>query len=127
MPSTKCKLLFIAIGLLVFASRGTASPWPIEASIAYVEEFQLACAEVQPEAQAKFEARKRLLYSEAPERVSEAKASQMYSQARVWARNVIRQRNTVEMSEDCTSFLTHSNLAFKQEDADRGKPVPVDH
>jgi len=115
----------ISIAVGTFAGTSSASPWPIEASIAYVEELQLACAKAQPAGKAKFQARKELLYSESPERVKQAMASPNYSQARNWARDTLGHSTTEALIAECSDFLTHSNLALKQPDQRMEDPVPT--
>lgn len=123
--SWKYEFFFVAIGLFGHVPDVSASPWPIDVSVAYIEELQLVCAEAHPDAKAKFEARKQFLYSESQDRVNEAKASKTFSQARVWARDVLKNSNGADVAEQCSSFLTNSNLALKQDDSRNDQPVPV--
>jgi hypothetical protein len=113
------------VGSAVLMRSATASPWPIEASIAYVEEFELACTKVRPDVTATFNARKEFLYAQSPERIKEAMASENYMLARKWARDAIRESNAVDLAKECEAFLKDSNLALEQSYPQKGEPLPV--
>jgi len=105
----------LSVLMLTFPGSVNASNYPLEMSIAFVEESQIACTKAQPEAAGLFKARKELLYAEAPEKVKAAKASRDYAEARKWARGVLRSMTGPNLAEACEEFLTKSDLALNQE------------
>ena len=118
--------LLIALGLAVFGIVAQASPWPVEASIAYAEELSLACAKADPESASRYEAKKIFLFSEDLDRVKQAQSVQTYPDMRKWAHDTIQNATPKEIAEECHSFLVHSDLALKQADYEkRGEPIPA--
>lgn len=113
------------VGSAVFMRSAAASPWPLEASIAYMEELVVACAKASPEMTTTFLARKEFLYAEFPEKIKEAMASESYLPTRKWARAAIGESNTIDLAKECTAFLANSNLALKQSYPQKGEPLPV--
>lgn len=104
------------LATLMFVCLGSASAteYPIEISVAFTEETQLVCAKAQPTARGAFQARKALLYSEAPDKVKAAKASKDYSEAQKWARDTLRPIAGAALAELCREFLARSDLALNQ-------------
>lgn len=118
--------LFLIVGLGVFAATAEASPWPVDFSVAYVEELSLACAKASPESAPVYEARKSFLFSEDFDQVKKAQAGSGYPELRRWARDIIQNVSARDLAEECHSLLTRSNLALKQADPNDRKPVPVE-
>jgi hypothetical protein len=108
----------LAISLALLATTVSASPWPVEASVAYVEELSLACAKAEPEAALNYQARRDFLFSEWPDRVEQARTMRTYPDLRKWARDTITNASPKEFVDECHSFLTDSNLALRQVDPD---------
>lgn len=118
--------LLIALGLAVFGIVAQASPWPVEASVAYVEELSLACAKADPASASGYEAKKNFLFSEDLDRVTQAQSVPTYPALRKWAHDTIQNTTPKELAEECHSLLAHSNLALKQADYyKRGEPIPA--
>ncbi|MGZ4891569.1 MAG: hypothetical protein ACXV2B_04845 [Halobacteriota archaeon] len=118
--------LLIVLGLAVVSTAAPASPWPVEASVAYVEELSLACAKADPESASRYEAKKSFLFSEDLDRVKQAQSVQTYPDMRKWAHDTIQNANPKEIAEECRSFLAHSDLALKHADPDnKREPVPA--
>lgn len=113
---------------LMLASMETAnaSPWPLEASVAYVEELQLACIKLYPERSSQFQARSVLLFSGAPEVASKIKARADFDTLKKWARGEIASLGKDDLVGQCDSFLTNSNLAIRQEYHEIKQPVPAE-
>jgi hypothetical protein len=103
----------MTMNVALLATVASASPWPEEAAVAYVEELSLACAKAEPEAALGYEARKNVLFSEAPDRVEQARAAKTYPALRKWARDTIGNASPKEMDEQCRSFLADSDLALR--------------
>jgi hypothetical protein len=118
--------LFIVLGLAVVSTAAPASPWPVEASVAYVEELSRACANADPNSAPRYEAKKNFLFSKDIDRVKQAQSVQTYSDIRKWAHDTIRDATPKEIAEECRSFLAHSNLALRQANYDeRLEPIPA--
>lgn len=104
----------------------SANPWPADVSIAFAEEIHPVCAKLQPKKKDAFQARKELLYSEAPEVVAKIKRQTNFNELKQWARDEIARATKPEVIELCNSFLTDSGLALRQDDANDRKPEPVE-
>jgi hypothetical protein len=111
--------LLIVLGLAFVSTAAEASPWPVEASVAYVEELALACTKLDPDSASRYEAKKNVLFSEDIARVKQAQSSTRYPDMRKWAHDTIRDASPKEISEECRSFLTESDLALKQPDPNK--------
>lgn len=111
--------------LILWINEACASPWPVEASIGYVEELQLACAKLQPKKKMAFQSRKEFLFSEAPDVVSKVVESKDYDKIRSWARDEIARNNKKDVIDQCESFLVNSDLALHQKYPPDLKAVPV--
>lgn len=119
------RLLF-TLGLAIFSVVAQASPWPIEAAVAYMDEFSLACAKAEPESASRYEAKKNSLFAENMEEIKQARASKIYPDMRKWASDKMRDLSAKTMAEECRSFLADSSLALKQVDPEqRGESIPV--
>lgn len=101
-----------------------ASPWPEAASIAYVEQLQLACARILPEKKVALYSRMELLFSERPEVVSKARAAKEFEQMTKWAHDEIARLTEPDIIDQCDSFLLNSDLALRQKYPVNPEPVP---
>ena len=111
--------------LVASMEAANASPWPLEASVAYVEELQLACTKLYPERSLQFQARSALLFSGAPEVASKIKERADFDTLKKWARDEIASLSKDDLVGQCDSFLTNSNLAIRQEYHEVTQPVPA--
>ena len=107
------RLLF-TLGLAMFSVLAQASPWPVEAAVAYMDEFSLACAKAEPELASRYEAKKNFLFSENMEEIKQARASKTYPDMRKWARDTMQEFSAQTMAKECRSFLAYSESALKQ-------------
>lgn len=111
--------LMIVLGLAIVSTAALASSWPVEASVAYVDELSQACAKVDPDSAPAYKAKKNFLFSENLDRIKQAQSAQTYPDMRKWAHDTIRSATPKEIAEQCRSFLAHSDLVLKQADDDK--------
>lgn len=103
-------ILWVCFGV----KNACASPWPVEASIAYVEQLQLACARIKPEKKVALQSKKELLFSQGPEAVSKARATKEFEQMKKWAQDEIVRLTEQDLIGQCDAFLANSDLALHQ-------------
>jgi hypothetical protein len=113
-------LLWVCFGV----RNACASPWPVEASIAYVEQLELACARIQPEKKVALQSKMKLLFSEGPDVVSKARATKEFEQMKKWAQDEIVRLSEQDFIDQCDSFLANSDLALHQKYPTNPEPVP---
>jgi len=108
------KFSFLLLSVCFGIKNACASPWPVEASIAYVEQLQLACARLQPEKKLALQSKMELLFSEGPDVVSKARAAKEFEQMKKWAQDEIVRLTKQDLIDQCNSFLANSDLALHQ-------------
>lgn len=98
------KFITVLLGVCIGEKDACASPWPVEASIAYVEQLQLACAKIRSEKKEAFQSRMELLFSEGAEVVSEARSAKEFGQLKKWAKDEIARLTERDLIDLCDSF-----------------------
>jgi hypothetical protein len=106
--------LLIVVCLTGLSTIAKASPWPAEASVAYVEELALACAKADPDLALRYEAKKDFLFSKDIHRVKQAQSGTNYPDMRKWARDTVRDASFKEIAKECRLFLIEADSAFEQ-------------
>lgn len=120
----KSKFIIVLLGVCIGVKDACASSWPVEVSIAYVEQLELACAKIRPEKKEALELRMELLFSEGSDVVSKARSAKEFDQLKKWAQDEIAQLTERDLIGQCDSFLVDSNLALHQKYSTNLEPIP---